>query len=81
MGKIRVYNWPQNRVLWGRGSERPAADIQQKLPLDFLYFLLLQISLHCLAVHFVIACIKLSSVAGENGGSRGERMIRIVKES
>ena len=46
--------------------------------LDFLYFLLVQISIHCLAVHFVIACIKLSSVRGENGASRGERMIRII---
>ena len=45
----------------------------------FLYFLSLQISLHCLAVHFVIACIKLSSVGGEKGGSRGERMITITK--
>ena len=46
-----------------------------------LYLLLLQVSLHCLAVHFVIACIKLSSVRGEKGGSGGERMIRIIKES
>ena len=45
--------------------------------LDFLYFLLLRISIHCLAVHFVIACIRLSSVRGENKTSRGERMIRI----
>ena len=48
---------------------------------DFLYFLLLQISLYCLAVHFVMACIQLSSVGGENGGGRGERMIRTMKES
>ena len=26
-----VYNWPQNRLKWGRGSERPAAHTQQKL--------------------------------------------------
>ena len=39
----------------------------------FLYFLLLRISPHCLAVHFVKACIKLSSIGGGRGGSRGER--------
>ena len=26
-----MYNWPQNSLLWGRGSERPAAHTQQKL--------------------------------------------------
>ena len=35
--------------------------------LAFFYFLLL----YSLAVHFVIAYIKLSSVGGEKGGSRG----------
>ena len=27
-----VYNWSQNRLWWGRGSERPVAHTQQKLP-------------------------------------------------
>ena len=26
-----VYNWPQNRLQWGRSSERPAAHTQQTL--------------------------------------------------
>ena len=26
-----VYNWPQNRLYWGRGSERPAVHTQQTL--------------------------------------------------
>ena len=28
-----LYNWPHNRLLGGRGSKRPAAHTQQKLPL------------------------------------------------
>ena len=27
----RVYNWPQNRLQWGRGSDRPVEHTQQKL--------------------------------------------------
>ena len=27
-----LYNWPHNRLLGGRGSKRPAAHTQQKLP-------------------------------------------------
>ena len=29
--KDGVFNWPQNRLYWGRGAERPAAHTQQKL--------------------------------------------------
>jgi len=29
--KDGIYDWPQNRQKWGKGSERPAANDQKKL--------------------------------------------------
>ena len=53
----------------------------------FFVLFLLQISLSCLAVHLALLWrvsnfqVQGEGEGGRDGGSRGERMIRIMKES